>query len=167
MNESTQRRQVAFFDFPQLLDEIDRCRLGHVSLGSWTLAQICRHLADTITGSMDGFNLKKHRMKRWFFGRKILKLTLTQGMPKGYTVDLALNPPSSLEFNSERKRLQDAIDRYQVYRGRLRPHPIFGRLSRAQWDELHLFHAAHHLGFVVPSNSGAVKGREGCVSEVK
>jgi hypothetical protein len=33
------------------------------------------------------------------------------------------------------------------------PHPFFGALTKQQWNDLVLIHAAHHLSFLVPRSS--------------
>jgi hypothetical protein len=33
------------------------------------------------------------------------------------------------------------------------PHPFFGPLTKQQWNDLVLIHAAHHLSFLVPKDS--------------
>jgi len=60
-------------------------------------------------------------------------------------------PPAHVELGPAIEELRRAIDRYLGHRGRLRPHPLFGCLSRADWDRLHCVHAAHHLSLQAPS----------------
>ena len=65
----------------------------HRAVRNWTLAQICRHLTDSFTGSMGGFDLRNHRVKRFLMKRKMLQVALTKGIPENYTVDPRLTPP--------------------------------------------------------------------------
>ena len=145
------RRKLHFDDFDEVLDDVRRMRAGpHFSAGNWSLAQVCKHLADTIHGSIDGIRLGGHRLRRIFLGRRILAWSLKHGIPSGITVDPRLTPPSDCELNKSVCELEAAIERYQGHRGRLQPHPIFGRLNRKDWDRLHWFHCAHHLSHIVP-----------------
>jgi hypothetical protein len=147
------RRLLTFASVPDILAEVrslaDR---PHRTVGNWTLAQVCRHLADTINGSMDGLDLSRHRFKRFFLSKRLLQYTFRHGIPPGYTVDPRLNPPPDVTLEASVAALERAIARYQSYEGRLRPHPLFGDLSRGTWDRLHCFHGAHHLSFVIPSD---------------
>ncbi|MBI4718163.1 MAG: DUF1569 domain-containing protein [Planctomycetes bacterium] len=137
-----------------IIPEVDRLAASpHRSLGNWTLAQACKHLADSFDGSIEGFNMGRHRFKRWFFRRRMLAHAFTKGIPRGATVDPALTPPADVDQPQARAELRRAIERYLGHRGRLKPHPLFGRMSRAEWDRLHCVHAAHHLSLLVPLDS--------------
>lgn len=148
------RRTLHFDDLSQVLaDAQTMSRRPHQSVGNWTLAQVCKHLADTIHGSVDGIRLGQHTLRRIFLGRVILRWTYKNGIPPGVTLDPRLNPPPDCDFENAFAELQRAVSRYAAYTGRLKPHPIFGRLRRKAWDELHCFHCAHHLSHIVPSGS--------------
>jgi hypothetical protein len=145
------RRKLHFDKLSEVLEDIRTMHAcDHRSAGNWTLAQVCKHLADTIHGSIDGLLLKGHRLRRVLLGRRILAWTLKHGIPQGVTLDPKLNPPTDCDFDISFVELERAMERYRAYRGRLRPHPVFGRLSRKDWDRLHCFHCAHHLSFIVP-----------------
>ena len=146
------RRVLAFQGVDELLPEVRRLIPAHRTVGRWTLAQVCRHLADTITGSMDGFDLRRHRVKRFFLSKRLLRYTFQHGITPGYTVDPKLTPPPQVNLDEAVARLERAVERYRSYRGRLRSHPLFGDLSREKWDQLHCFHGAHHLSFVIPTD---------------
>lgn len=148
-NIGPKRRVLRFDDLKEVLGDIQRLRAReHAALGRWTLAQICKHLADSINGSIDGLDLSRHRFKRWFLAGRMLAWTFENGIPTGITVDPKLTPPSGLEIAPAYAALEEAIRRYQAYRGRLEPHPLFGRMSRVKWDRLHCIHCAHHLSFI-------------------
>lgn len=149
-----QRRKLHFDDFSQVLQDVRQMRdCEHNSAGNWTLAQVCKHLADTIHGSIDGIRLGGHRLRRLLLGRRILAWTIKHGIPSGVTLDPKLNPPANCNFETALGELERAMARYQAHQGPLKPHPIFGRLNRKDWDRLHCFHCAHHLGFIVPADS--------------
>lgn len=102
---------------------------------------------------MDGIRLGGHRLRRVIFGRRILAWSIKHGIPAGITVDPKLNPPEDCNLDSSVRELELAMDRYSKYRGRLKAHPIFGRLDREHWDQLHCLHCAHHLSHIVPERS--------------
>lgn len=146
-------RLLSFVTISDILTDVRTIGSNHRALGNWSLAQTCKHLADTIQASMDGFDLSRHRFKRWFLARRLLTYTYAHGIPKGYTVDARLTPPAGVDLEAAMAELERAVARYRDHRGRLHPHPLFGRLSREGWDRLHCFHAAHHLRLIVPADA--------------
>lgn len=147
----SQRRDLRFDDFGAVFSDIDAMsRTPHASLGNWNLAQTVWHLAETFRGSVDGFRLRGHHLRRIFLGRRILSWTLKNGIPRNITLDERLNPPAIVDLTEANGSLRLAVDRYGKHTGRLKPHPVFGRLNRENWDKLHCFHCAHHLSFLVP-----------------
>jgi hypothetical protein len=132
------------------MPDVRRLIPAHRTLANWSLGQICRHLADSFIGSMDGLNLRKHRFKRLFLRRRMLRTALTKGIPRNYTVDENLTPPPSVDLNEAVEALAAAIERYERHEGELEAHPLFGRMPRETWDRVHCVHSAHHLSFAVP-----------------
>jgi len=149
------RRAVVLEDLSQLMPEVGRLSRGNHTVGDWTLAQVCKHLADSINGSIDGFDLRNHRFKRFFLRRQMLKVALTKGIPRNYTVDPNLTPPPDVALEEAIEELRRAVERYRTYAGRLAAHPLFGRMPREVWDRVHCVHCAHHLSFVLPSQTDA------------
>ena len=145
------RQDLHFDDLSEVIREVERLVAAHRVVGKWTLAQVCKHLADSIHGSMDGFDLRRHRFKRFFLAKIMLRFTYWWGIPPGYTVDPKLTPPEEVDLDRAVSELQHAIARYERHEGALAPHPLFGELSRPGWDRMHRFHCAHHLRFVVPT----------------
>lgn len=121
----------------------------HRTLADWTLGQICKHLADSFHGSIDGLDLGSHRVKRFLLRRWLLWVTFQYGIPRNYTVDDRLTPREPVKIEEGVGLLEQAIARYQNHTGALRAHPLFGSMDRPTWDRVHLVHCAHHLSFVV------------------
>lgn len=144
------RKGLAFSDLAEVISDVRRLRDGHKTLGRWTLAQICTHLAGGINGSIDGLDLSRHRFKRFFFSRTILRYTFRFGIPADYRVDPGIEPTSDPDPDEAVSDLARAIDRYLSHRGPLQAHPLFGRMRRDVWDRVHRVHCAHHLSFVIP-----------------
>lgn len=148
--DSVSRRKLHFEKLSEVLEDVRKMRAcRHNCVGNWTLAQACKHLADTLHGSIDGIRLGGHRLRRWLLGRRILAWSFKHGIPPGITLDPRLNPSPDCEIDASISELETAIERYESHRGRLKPHPIFGRLNRQDWDRLHCFHCAHHLSYIV------------------
>lgn len=143
------RRALSFADIGDVMPEVKRLARGHRTLGRWTLGQICHHLAAGFVGAMEGFDLRNHRIKRFFLKKQMLNVALTKGIPLNYTVDPKLTPPET-SLDEGVAMLASAIERYVSYDGRLHAHPLFGRMSREVWDRVQCVHCAHHLSFVLP-----------------
>ena len=104
---------------------------------------------------MKGFDLSRHRIKRFFIKKKMLNVALTKGIPPGWLVDPNLTPPPHVDLEEGVAELEAAIERYRNHRGRLYAHPLFGNMPRQTWDRVHCVHCAHHLSFVVPTTPPA------------
>ncbi len=153
-HQRDRRRSLSLDNLSQVVAEVELLRDSHRTVGRWSLAQICKHLADSINGSIDGFDLRRHRFKRFFFAKRMLRYTFRYGIPAGYTVDPNLTPPNNIDLDEAIDQLARAIDRYEQHRGRLEAHPLFGKLPRDMWNRLQCFHCAHHLRFVIPVDPG-------------
>lgn len=132
------------------MPDVRRLADGHKTIGAWSLGQICQHLADSFVGSMEGFDLRHHRIKRFFLKKQMLKVALTKGIPRGWTVDPGLTPSADVNTDTAIEALAGAIARYQAHRGKLQAHPLFGLMPRDTWDRVHCVHCAHHLSLTVP-----------------
>ncbi len=140
-----------FEDLSDALAYVDRLRAHHRTTGNWSLAQICRHLADSVNGSIDGFGVRRHRIMRRFFGRMALRNVFREGvLGDGFTVTESLTPPPDADLEESIEDLRRAIERYRAHIGPVRFHPFFGTLTRPEWDRLHRIHCAHHLRHAVP-----------------
>lgn len=141
----------AFGDLGDVLPYVESLCHAHRTTGRWTLGQICRHLADSFDGSIDGFGDNRHRVMRTLFGRAALRRIFATGrLDDGFTVTTRLDPPADAELPESIEALRRAIDRYRAHTGPMHIHPFFGRLTREEWDRLHRIHCAHHLRRVVP-----------------
>ena len=58
--------------------------------------------------------------------------------------------PKSAEDAAAVDALLSAIAAYRSRTDPLHPIPLFGRLPRETWDQIHLIHCAHHLSFAIP-----------------
>ena len=146
-----QRRTLGFENLSQVMPEVQRLQITHRTLGRWTLGQICCHLAMSFDGSIDGLDLRRHRIKRCLIPKLMLWYTFRYGIPANYTVDPNIEPTSEVDLTRGVEELRRAVERYRAHEGVLYAHPLFGRMPRVDWDRLHLFHSAHHLSYVLPA----------------
>lgn len=157
-------RRLDFRTWEQVLAEVDRlAATGCTRTGAWDLGQVCVHLALPIEGTIDGVNLPATWLQRHVLGPIIKRVLFrTRHIPRGVKAPEIALPGEQPDQAAAVNRLRAAIDRFRSYNGPLSPHPIFGRLSRDEWEQFHLIHAAHHLSLLLPSpGSDASKGTAG------
>jgi Protein of unknown function (DUF1569) len=146
------RRRVDYASFDAVLADADWVSSGSVKvLGNWSAGQIFRHLATAYNGSIDGFAMTFP----WYFKlmAKAFKQKLINGaMPAGFNLprkgaeELAPEPTSTEEGL---ELLRSAVARLQNEPHRA-AHPMFGEITREEWDKIHLHHASLHMSFIVP-----------------
>ena len=125
---------------------------GYDRLGDWSLAQVCDHLTLFMRQSLEGFEFRLPLPLQWIGRRVALPLTLRRRrMPAGMRSPSSLLPPTTQTGDREAvDRLSLMLDRVSQHGGELEPSPLFGRMSREQWRQIHLIHASHHLSFLIP-----------------
>ena len=145
------RRKLRFHSYGDILAEVDRLAPAHRTLGNWTLAQICHHLADAeeFSASPTEPEIRTSRLYRATIGRFALRMLLWFRYIPERQGNLA--PLPAVALDAARERLRGTIRRIST-EPMTAEHPIFGRLSRRQWRLFHLHHAAHHLSFVIPAS---------------
>lgn len=135
-----------------MLTEIARLETGgYRSTGSWTLGQVCDHLATVARLSLD----EGVKPMPWVV-RKLLARFFLRGVLKKRTMSAGMRAPKKLMPRD------DATDANGLSRWRdvcrelvERPretyfNPAFGPMDRKSFDDLQLLHAAHHLSFLGP-----------------
>jgi Protein of unknown function (DUF1569) len=146
------RRNLDYQSFSELLADVDRLSRGPVKvLGNWSAGQIYRHLALIYNGSIDGYSITFP----WYLrlaARLLRKKIIGSPMPPGFRLppdgaaSVEPRPASTEEGLAE---LQAAVARMER-EDRRASHPIFGVMTREEWDRLHLKHASLHMSFLVP-----------------
>ncbi|MEX0676431.1 MAG: DUF1569 domain-containing protein [Pirellulales bacterium] len=144
------RRELHFESYRELLDDVrSLAARPRRQLGNWTLGQICQHLAGAIDMAVDGPSFKPP-----FFLRLIgplLKKRFLKRFPPGYKVPPGAGSliPGTDEDAVGVAALEKAVARLEATPER-KPHVLFGRLSREEWDQFEFRHAEMHLSFIVP-----------------
>jgi Protein of unknown function (DUF1569) len=145
------RRNVDYTSLGEVLADAERLSAGHVKvLGNWSAGQIFRHLASAYNGSIDGFTMTFP----WYLNLmgKLFKKKLINGpMPAGFKLPSSARqmepPPTSTEEGLA--ELRQAVERLQREQKRA-THPMFGDLTKDEYNEIHLHHANLHMSFIVP-----------------
>ncbi len=146
------RRKLAYKSFDELLADADRLSAGAVkTLGNWSPGQIFRHLAIAYNGSIDGFKTTFPWIMRFAAGMFKNKL-INGAMPPGLKVPASLARevmPEATSTEDGLAQLHAAVERLKREPKRA-DHPVFGNLSKEEWDKIHLNHANLHMSFLVP-----------------
>ncbi len=110
---------------------------------------IC-HLSDSFRRMTGKDPLSPVRM---VLGRTLIKwvaLYLPRPWPPGIKtppeVDQEVGGTTPMDFEHDRRELEVLMEQFAQSRGGdFQPHPIFGRLSDAQWQRWGYLHVDHHL----------------------
>lgn len=146
-----ERLEDAVADAQVLLDN------GYERLGSWSLAQCCRHLSLLMQYPLDGFPAfpLSMRVSMWVlrhtYAPRMLKKILDAGQwPEGIPTD-GNSVPNQVDSDADGvHELRNAVSRLMDHSGELKPSLLLGLLDKPTLIKLHRIHAAHHVGFLVP-----------------
>ncbi len=146
------RRKLDYASLEEMLADANRLASGPVkALGNWSAGQIFKHLAIAYNGSIDGFTMTFPLPLR-LMARLFKKKLINGAMPAGFNLpaDAAkavLPGPTSTEEGLA--DLHAAVARLEREPHRAR-HPMFGEISKEEWNKIHLAHANLHMSFLVP-----------------
>jgi hypothetical protein len=146
------RRKLAYKSFDELLADADRLSAGPVkTLGNWSPGQIFRHLAIAYNGSIDGFNWTFPWFMRFaagLFKNKLINGAMPPGIkvPAGFAKKVMPEPTSTEDGLGQ---LHAAVARLKREPQRAK-HPVFGDITKGEWDKIHLNHANLHMSFLFP-----------------
>jgi hypothetical protein len=118
--------------------------------GRMTPHQAICHLSDSFRGIMGTNPIAPVSMVMGTTLVKWIALRLPLKWPPGIKtppeVDQEIGGTRPVEFERDRRDLELMIERFAQSRSRdLHPHPIFGRLSDAEWQRWGYLHLDHHL----------------------
>jgi hypothetical protein len=149
------RRTLRYESFEEVMPDVERLLAGHTTVGRWTLAQICHHLAAVLRRHVDlpastvfdPADRVSEETKREVLESGVL--------PAGITAPPGVLPGAVGGEREEAEGLRAAITYYRDSPGPAIPHRILGPLTREEWDRFELIHLAHHLSFAVPVERSA------------
>jgi hypothetical protein len=146
------RRVVAYESLDDVLMDAERLVADPrvKMLGNWSLGQMLAHLAAGLNMSIDGVE----HVPRWyirllgpFFKRRFLR-RFSPGMQLPKPMADKIVPAAAVTPQEGLKLLQDATKRFRADQTR-KPHNVFGKLTGAEWHQLHLRHAELHMSFAI------------------
>jgi Protein of unknown function (DUF1569) len=145
------RRAIRYESFDEVMPDVERLLSGHTTVGAWSLAQICHHLATVMRRVVDLPASTQHDPSKWV-GEEEKRKVLDSGLlPEGLPAPPEIVPAPALDQRAEADGLRNAIAHYKASAGPVIPHRFFGPLTKSEWDQLQLIHVAHHLSFAVPT----------------
>ena len=150
-----ERREIRFESLDDLLADAEKLASGEVrTVGNWTLGQILEHLAQAMISSIDGTDMKfpwlMKKIIRLFVNKdKMLNKTVPAGFKIPKKGEPQFSPSPDVSTEDGLASLRAAVQRCQTEEARAE-HPVFGELSREQWDKFQLRHAELHLSFAIP-----------------
>lgn len=118
------------------------------SQSKWTSYEIFVHCSKTIEYSMTGYPAMKPAIVRYTIGKLAIKKFLSQGeMKHDLHADVSGSPMIEKKgsFEEGRQILLDSIDKFTAYKGEMKPHLLFGKVSQANYEQYFAMHIADHL----------------------
>jgi Protein of unknown function (DUF1569) len=146
------RRKLDYASLEAVLADADRLSSGPMRLlGNWSGGQIFRHLAIVFNGSIDGLTMNfpwPVRTMARLFKKKLINGPMPPGikLPSEGAKAVTPSPTSTEEGLAE---LHAAVARLEREPHRAK-HPVFGDLSKEEWNQIHLKHSSLHMSFLVP-----------------
>jgi hypothetical protein len=147
-----ERRKLKFDAYEEVIQQIEALEgAGHSMAGKWTLGQVCAHLDYYFKGSLDGHADMLPWPIRVFIGKPMLWWILNKGTMGAGGPTAPKSVPAGSDDRIESVASAKANLRRLTTATALHPSAFFGELSVERWRKLHLTHAAHHLGFLIPN----------------
>jgi len=147
------RRELRFTKLADIQAEAERLACGPVrQLGNWPLGYSLAHLAGGMKLALDGADFKVPWYPRTFAAlikKKVLRSPMKPGFQLPKDAAEVLIPSREISTQEGLNELQTTIARMNREPQR-HPSPIFGKMTRDEWDQLQLRHAEMHLSFYVP-----------------
>ena len=153
-----QRRTLTFASLTDAVHEAEGMLAnGYIKVGSWSLGQLCGHLANWLTYPIDGFPRMPLILRpvmwtlRNTIGRRQFDAYLrNKAMPPGKPTIPQSVPPADGNDAAAVASFIQAVDQLLNYDGPFHPSPLFGLLTKEELLAIHCVHTAHHLSFLVP-----------------
>ncbi len=147
-----QRRQLDFKNWPETLADAERLHgAGYDRAGNWDLSQILDHVGEGLRTAVRGNSHQGPWIIRKLVGPVLVQRIIRQRrMKAGIKVPQWWLPGPAHDETAALDRFRADVSAFEKMTALPFPHPFFGQLSKTQWSDLALIHAAHHLSFLAP-----------------
>ena len=148
------RRDLRFADLSEVVAEVHKLKEnGYTQAGNWDLGTMCDHLNKTMHMVIHGFDFKYPYLlvvaTRWLLLKKVLRCD-----PVGFkaTNPKSLTPSEDVDEEKVIAEFEDYVAQLASSEVALiEDHPVFGKITRPQCVKVQIWHAAHHLSFLIPN----------------
>lgn len=152
-----QDRKLKFTRLEDALKELESIASAKkvIVSGTWDLAQILTHCAESIEYSMIGFPKHKPAIIRKTIGRIVFKKFSSQGYMSHDLNAPIPGAPSVSTGNSLKdsvNRLIKAIGDFKSFKGEYKIHFVYDSLTKEEWEKAHAMHIANHFSFIQIEN---------------
>lgn len=154
-SSTVERRRLDFHAWPEVFADADALHQhGYVRAGNWDLSQILEHVGAGLRTAVSGIDHQGPWVIRKLVGPILLRRIIRQRkMGTGIKVpDWWLPGPSHDESAAVEKFRADVAAFEAMDGADPHPHPFLGAMTKEQWNDLALIHAAHHLSFLRPKS---------------
>jgi hypothetical protein len=141
---------LRFNSLDEIMPDVERLLGGYSTVGNWSLGQMCRHLATILRVSVDMPASTPRDPSRPVDEERKREMLESGALPEGLKTAPPFEPLAGLNDREEAEALRAAIAHYKASSDPVIAHPLFGEISRADWDRFHCHHCAHHLSFAIP-----------------
>lgn len=151
----TDRRSLTFENMREILADIEQFGDDPDAVraaGNWTPAQIVRHVALGIDGSIDGINFRASWLLR-AMGHLAKKSVLRKRMKPGFKLPPNMEramPAADVSWPDAVASLRRAMARIDAGERMTFPSPAMGSMTHEQWEQFHCRHAEMHFSFIHP-----------------
>lgn len=149
------RRALHFQNLAEAVADVQELQQHeYEQLGCWSLATMLDHLNKTMKGAFEPNVKPLPAPIRW-----VLRHTVMRRLLSGKQLNFQASAPKEL-LPSDEANLEDAVAEFKDLCHRLestdeevRPiNAAFGRFHRDDWIRLSVWHAGHHLSFLIPKS---------------
>ncbi|MEM6552889.1 MAG: DUF1569 domain-containing protein [Planctomycetota bacterium] len=155
MSDPTPDRRTLHFDtLDQIVADAEAVtNQPHHHVGNWTPAQIIEHVTIAMRIGNHGVDWTVPlpiRLFGWFMKKTgATRKPIKPGFTPPTNIAKHFAPPEDITLDTALQNLRDEVA-YANANGMHHPSPLFGKLTPAQWIDLHCRHAELHFSFIVP-----------------
>ncbi|EMI72197.1 DUF1569 domain-containing protein [Leptospira noguchii] len=146
-------KNLSFVSLFQVLNELEIFKkLNSIQgYGTWDAGKVFLHCAQSIEYSIQGYPENKSKLFQNTIGKLVfLKFAFSQKM--SHDIEAPIPGAKEIKTDTDWKEsisiLQEAILKFQSYKGELKPHFAYGTLTKEEYDLAHSIHIANHFSFL-------------------
>lgn len=148
------RRELQFQNLAEAVADVRMLQENeYQQLGNWSLAPMLDHLNKTMTGAFEPNVKPMPAPIRWLLRHTVMRRLLSGKQLKFRApAPKELQPEDAVQLKDAVAQFENLCHRLESTNEEVRPiNAAFGRFDRSDWLRLSIWHAGHHLSFLVPS----------------